>query len=64
MVEMKWERAERKFWVDTQHCEQGHLSTWLMVIILEARHTVPGTNFDCLRVSLKVRLPEGGGEIA
>jgi hypothetical protein len=64
MVEIKWEKAERKFWVDTQHCDQGPLSTWLTVTILEARYAVPGASLGCLRVSLKVKLPEGGGEIA
>lgn len=64
MVDIKWEKAEGKFWVDTQHCDQGLLSTWLTVTILEAMHTVPGANLGCLRVSLKVTLPEGGGDVA
>lgn len=64
MLDTKWEKAEKKFWVDTQQWDQGLLSTWLTVTILEARHTVPGANLRCLRVSLKVKLPEGGGEIA
>ena len=55
MVKAKGRKAEWKHWVDTfDTLSTGTPEDWLRVTVVATRHTVPGTELGCLRVSLSL----------